>query len=62
MNAKIKKECPKDIKSTMPELHQSIAQHYHERTKYNPETLASKSQQLDWTQTASAFQRVQNWL
>ncbi len=50
-----KKECPKDIKSTMPELHQSIAQHYHERTKYNPETLASKSQQLDWTKQPVPF-------
>lgn len=32
----------------MPEPHPSIAQHYHERTKYDPETLASKSQSLDW--------------
>ncbi len=26
----------------------SIAQHYHERTKYDPETLASKNRELDW--------------
>jgi SagB-type dehydrogenase family enzyme len=29
----------------MPE---SIAHHYHERTKYDPETIASKSQGLNW--------------
>ena len=50
-----KKGCLKDIKSTMPELHQSIAQHYHERTKYDPETLASKSQQLDWAKQPVPF-------
>ena len=50
-----KKGCLKDIKSTMPELHQSIAQHYHERTKYNPDTLASKSQQLDWAKQPVPF-------
>ncbi|MBD1860156.1 MULTISPECIES: SagB/ThcOx family dehydrogenase [Trichocoleus] len=32
----------------MPELRVSIAQHYHERTKYDPQTLASKSHHLDW--------------
>ncbi|OLP16773.1 SagB-type dehydrogenase domain-containing protein [Leptolyngbya sp. 'hensonii'] len=32
----------------MPELNPSIAQHYHERTKYDPKTLAGKSHQLDW--------------
>ncbi|ERT07555.1 hypothetical protein M595_2424 [Lyngbya aestuarii BL J] len=32
----------------MPESPLSIAQHFHERTKYHPETIASKSQQLDW--------------
>jgi len=26
----------------------SIAQHYHERTKYDPETIASKNKRLDW--------------
>lgn len=50
-----KKGCAKDIKSTMPELHQSIAQHYHERTKYDPETLASKSQRLDWAKQPVPF-------
>ncbi|HLP91007.1 MAG TPA: SagB/ThcOx family dehydrogenase [Nostocaceae cyanobacterium] len=39
----------------MPEIHQSIAQHYHERTKYDPETLASKSQQLDWAKQPVPF-------
>lgn len=32
----------------MPE-HESIAQYYHERTKYDPETIAAKSQGLDWS-------------
>lgn len=27
----------------------SIAQHYHERTKYDPETIASKGKSLDWS-------------
>jgi SagB-type dehydrogenase family enzyme len=39
----------------MPELHQSIAQHYHERTKYDPETLAGKSQRLDWAKQPVPF-------
>ncbi|MBE9007676.1 SagB/ThcOx family dehydrogenase [Fortiea sp. LEGE XX443] len=39
----------------MPEIHQSIAQHYHERTKYDPETLASKSQRLDWAKQPVPF-------
>ncbi|MGQ4646765.1 SagB family peptide dehydrogenase [Lyngbya aestuarii] len=32
----------------MSERQVSIAQHYHERTKYDPETLTSKSKGLDW--------------
>ncbi|HEY9748226.1 MAG TPA: SagB/ThcOx family dehydrogenase, partial [Allocoleopsis sp.] len=32
----------------MPELRVSIAQHYHERTKYDPQTLASKGHYWDW--------------
>ena len=44
-----------DIKITMPEIHQSIAQHYHERTKYDPDTLASKSQRLDWAKQPVPF-------
>jgi SagB-type dehydrogenase family enzyme len=40
----------------MPELHQSIAQHYHERTKYDPQITASKNQQgLDWTKQPVPF-------
>jgi len=31
----------------MPQLHESIAQYYHERTKYDPETIAAKNQ--GWT-------------
>ncbi len=32
----------------MPDQRRSIAQHFHDRTKYDPTTLASKTQQLDW--------------
>lgn len=32
----------------MSDLPASIAQHYHERTKYHPETIASKNKTLDW--------------
>jgi SagB-type dehydrogenase family enzyme len=39
----------------MPELPPSIAQHYHERTKYDPETIAAKSKQLDWTEQPVPF-------
>ena len=39
----------------MAEEQGSIAQHYHERTKYDPETLASKSQGLDWSRQPVSF-------
>ncbi|MEB3180291.1 MAG: SagB/ThcOx family dehydrogenase [Nostocaceae cyanobacterium] len=39
----------------MPQLRESIAQHYHERTKYDPQTLAAKSQGLDWTKQPVPF-------
>ncbi len=39
----------------MPELQPSITQHYHERTKYDPETIASKSQGLDWSKQPAPF-------
>lgn len=39
----------------MPELRESIAQYYHERTKYDPETIASKSQVLDWAKQPVPF-------
>ncbi|MCA1995232.1 MAG: SagB/ThcOx family dehydrogenase [Coleofasciculus sp. S288] len=32
----------------MSQLRVSIAQHYHDRTKYDPETIASKNKTLDW--------------
>ncbi len=35
--------------------HQSIAQHYHARTKYDPETLATKTQRLDWAKQPVPF-------
>ncbi|HEY9727729.1 MAG TPA: SagB/ThcOx family dehydrogenase [Chroococcales cyanobacterium] len=33
----------------------SIAQHYHERTKYYPETIASKNKGLDWNNQPAPF-------
>lgn len=39
----------------MPELPLSIAQHYHERTKYDPQTIAAKNKQLDWEQQPVPF-------
>ena len=39
----------------MPEAKPSFAEHYHERTKYVPETLASKSQGLDWSTQPSPY-------
>ena len=39
----------------MPEARFSFAEHYHERTKYAPATLASKSQGLDWSQQPSPY-------
>ncbi|CCH66985.1 hypothetical protein RINTHH_8300 [Richelia intracellularis HH01] len=39
----------------MPEIRQSIAQHYHKRTKYDPETITKKSQGLDWSKQPVPF-------
>jgi SagB-type dehydrogenase family enzyme len=39
----------------MPELRNTIAQHYHERTKYSPETINAKSKPLDWNQQPLPF-------
>jgi SagB-type dehydrogenase family enzyme len=39
----------------MADLHSSIATHYHERTKYHPETIASKNKMLDWASQPSPF-------
>ena len=39
----------------MPQLHESIAQYYHERTKYDPETIAAKNQGLDWDKQPVPF-------
>lgn len=33
----------------------SIAQHYHQRTKYDPETINSKNRGLDWSQQPSSY-------
>jgi len=38
----------------MPQLHESIAQYYHERTKYDPETIAEESG-LDWDKQPVPF-------
>lgn len=39
----------------MSQQHDSIAQHYHERTKYDPETIATKNQGLDWDKQPVPF-------
>ncbi len=39
----------------MPDAQLSFAEYYHERTKYAPETLASKSQGLDWSTQPSPY-------
>ncbi|MUL35225.1 SagB/ThcOx family dehydrogenase [Gloeocapsopsis dulcis] len=39
----------------MPEHQESIAQYYHDRTKYHPETIAAKSQGLDWSKQPVPF-------
>jgi SagB-type dehydrogenase family enzyme len=39
----------------MPSQRLSLAQHYHERTKYDPDTLAAKSQGLNWEQQPSPY-------
>ncbi|NET42767.1 SagB/ThcOx family dehydrogenase [Okeania sp. SIO2B3] len=41
----------------MTEVKQSIAQHYHERTKYDPETIGSKNRQLDWEKQPVPFKK-----
>ena len=46
---------PTHLDTGMAQLRESIAQHYHERTKYDPETIASKSQGLDWSQQPVPF-------
>ncbi|GBF80013.1 SagB/ThcOx family dehydrogenase [Aphanothece sacrum] len=39
----------------MPNLQTSIATHYHERTKYDPQTIATKNKGLDWSQQPIPF-------
>ena len=39
----------------MSQQHESIAQHYHDRTKYDPETIATKNQGLDWDKQPVPF-------
>ena len=39
----------------MPEFRGSIAQHYHERTKYDPATIAGKAQSLNWHEQPIPF-------
>jgi len=43
------------FRNPMPEQPDSIAQHYHQRTKYNPKTIHDKSKPLDWTQQPIPF-------
>jgi SagB-type dehydrogenase family enzyme len=39
----------------MPDLSTSIATHYHQRTKYDPKTIASKNKGLDWSEQPIPF-------
>jgi SagB-type dehydrogenase family enzyme len=39
----------------MTDFHKAIANHYHKRTKYDPETLATKSKGLDWSKQPEPF-------
>jgi len=39
----------------MPQPTDSIAQHYHERTKYDPKTINANSKPLDWNQQPVPF-------
>lgn len=39
----------------MPDLPPSIAQHYHERTKYDPQTLATRTRALDFSQQPDPY-------
>lgn len=39
----------------MPEQPDSIAQHYHDRTKYDPKTIHAKGKPLDWSQQPIPF-------
>ncbi|TAD78295.1 MAG: SagB/ThcOx family dehydrogenase [Oscillatoriales cyanobacterium] len=39
----------------MPEVELSVAQYYHERTKYHPETLARQAQPIDWDAQPSPY-------
>ncbi|WP_421656871.1 SagB/ThcOx family dehydrogenase [Leptothermofonsia sp. ETS-13] len=39
----------------MPDSTASIAQHYHERTKYDPQTINAKSKAPDWSQQPTPF-------
>jgi SagB-type dehydrogenase family enzyme len=41
----------------MPELPDSIAQHYHDRTKYDPRTIRAKSKPLDLSQQPIPFKQ-----
>lgn len=39
----------------MPEQSLSLAQHYHERTKYDPDTIQAKNYPLDWSRQPVPF-------
>jgi SagB-type dehydrogenase family enzyme len=41
----------------MPELPISIAQHYHERTKYDPKTIRAKTKPLEWNEQPLPFKK-----
>ncbi len=43
----------------MTDVSPSLAQHYHERTKYHPDTIAQQGRSLDWSQQPDGFKTYQ---
>ena len=43
----------------MTDVSPSLAQHYHERTKYHPDTIAQQGRSLDWDQQPDVFKTYQ---
>lgn len=55
MQCKDEKRNGNVIKPPMSKPELSLAQYYHERTKYDPETIASKSKGIDWSNQPVPF-------
>ncbi len=55
MQCKDEKRSGNVVKLPMSKPEISLAQYYHERTKYDPETIASKNKGLDWSNQPVPF-------